>query len=308
MARIDPVRGSSTIPVAQAARDDLRVWASTDSTLAWMVVSSVSVTSRPGTGRWSCTVSSACPIGSCTTTSRPGRSLEHLVVLLFDPGEARALGAAGAGHLGVPEHLRPEPVERVPAGQLRDGRDAGQVLGHDPGGDLGLELAQHPAPAPAQLILDRLHVVRPRGVRPVLLLLVMLGVVALLELVEAEGAGDDHGGVVRVREQSLVRDDRLRRLLLGQVLAVRAQDRPAQARQPPDVALLRDGLLRKRGRVDDLDLRRPEHDDGERRQRERQHKPQPAVRHPRHGAARPPDDLVESRTCFVESAFAGTIP
>ena len=139
-----------------------------------------------------------------------GRSLEHLVVLLLDPGEARALGAAGAGHLGVPEHLRPEPVERVPAGQLRDGRDAGQVLGHDPGGDLGLELAQHPAPAPAQLILDRLHVVRPRGVRPVLLLLVMLGVVALLELVEAEGAGDDHGGVVRVRELSLVRDDRLR--------------------------------------------------------------------------------------------------
>jgi len=92
------------------------------------------------------------------------------------------------------------------------------------------------------------------------------------------------------------------------MLALGVENRAPEARERLDVALLRDGLPRERGGVDDLDLRRPEHDDGERRQRERQHKPQPAVRHPRHGAGRPPDDVVESRTCFVEIALAGTIP
>ena len=273
-----------------------------------MVVSSVSVTSRPGTGRWSCTVSSACPIGSCTTTSRPGVPSSTLLYCCSIPARPAPSGRPGPGTLVYPSTCGASPwngYQRVSSVTVEmPGRCWAMIRA----AISGWSWRSIPPPPRLQLILDRLHVVRPRGVRPVLLLLVMLGVVALLELVEAEGAGDDHGGVVRVREPSLVRDDRLRRLLLGQVLAVGAQDRPAQARQPPDVALLRDGLLRERGRVDDLDLRRPEHDDGERRQRERQHKPQPAVRHPRHGAARPPDDLVESRTCFVESAFAGTIP
>ena len=238
----------------------------------------------------------------------PGLSGEDIVVLLLDPGEARAAEAAGARHLRVADDLRGEPVERVPARQLGNGRDAGQVLGHDAGGDLGLELAQDPAAAPLQLVLDRLHPPRPCGVRPVLLLLVVLRVMALLQLVIAESAGDDRRGVVRMLQPILVDHDRLRRLLLGQVLVVGAQDRPSQPWQGHDCALLRDGLSRKRGRVDDLDLRRPEHDDGEGRQRERQHEPQPAVRHLPHGAGRPPDDDFANRTCFVVVAFASTIP
>jgi hypothetical protein len=182
------------------------------------------------------------------------------------------------------------------------------VLRHDPRRDLRLELAQDRAAALLELVLDGLDVPGPRGVRPVLLLLPVLGLVPLLQLVVAKRAGDEYRRVVGAVQLLRVDDDRLRRLLLGQVLAVGAQDRAPQAGQDDDVALLRGRLVRERGRVDDLDLSRPDHDDGKRSQRERQHEPQPAVRRPLHGAGRPPDACRPSRTCFVVIALACTIP
>ena len=258
--------------------------------LAWTAVSSVSVTSRPGTARWSLRVSSVWPIGSCTTTCRPGFPMSTSLYCCSIPATPAPPRLAGAVDLRVPDDLRREPVERVPAGQLGDGRDAGQVVGHDASGDLGLGAGagsrprrpaagpRSPAPAPAM-----------RGSAGTSASCGAWGE-ALFQLVIAESAGDDRRRVVRMLQPILVDHDRLRRLLLGQVLVVGAQDRPSQPWQGHDCALLRDGLSRKRGRVDDLDLRRPEHDDGEGRQRERQHEPQPAVRHLPHGAGRPPDD------------------
>ena len=72
------------------------------------------------------------------------------------------------------------------------------MLGHDAGGDLGLELAQDPAPA--ALSWSSIAFTRPghAGFGRYFCFLWCLGWWRFLQLVVAEGAGDDRRGVVRM--------------------------------------------------------------------------------------------------------------
>ena len=88
--------------------------ASTSSVWSWMLASSVSRTSWPGSVRWASRSSIVSPSASLTSRRSPSRPRRCVVEAVLEAGEPGAVGA------DVAEQLRRHPVARVLAAVLRD--------------------------------------------------------------------------------------------------------------------------------------------------------------------------------------------